>query len=571
MNPKEYIKQLFAATPGLEYYDLSEGSNIYDLVISPLMEIFEDAVGKGDLASMVEQRTWSTLYDVPLVHLKKIASLNGIYVPAVTEASTLVTLYFSSPVDWDIAAGTSLSHGDVSYVTRDAIQITKGLLESHVDNRKLYYYPDMYVYNADGANVPQNSLGYIPGAPPELIFISHPPAVNGIKELTASEIIDRIKNRWMSISGSTPSGIKTIINAYFPSVDVEVVCPGDTRMLRDMVYNVVPGAVHPKVECNFAGKIRRNTVTNRSSAYFASVPEDAIGAGWIPDQEYEFTQGQYLATNEAMDSTVDLSTTNIMNETFTESSEKIGDTSKILASIDKRWIYVEEDGQYETGDSVTISDRTLLQPTQSGVVEAIESYVFNAVYNIDDGIATLTATIRSATPIVKGAKISVHYDGDVYAVYVDSCKITGNEYAIVLTEAIDGLEDAAAVSCAMKRVGLYNNLSLDIDASAGTVYLDIVNADGMYIGPGWIKSEHDMPIGTFVSENQIMVVNNELAMGANLNEREANIVKQVFLRYGLDVMIKRIMQCMDAKISFRGNMGTSTLSVPIAPIQGDIR
>lgn len=567
MNPKTYIESLFRATPGLELYDITPGTNIWDLVVAPLKQIFEDALGTGELASIEEMRAWETLYDVPLEYLKKLATIRGVHLRESNASSTLVTLYFSSPIDWDIPAGATLSSGESVFTVRDNVSITKGMLEARIDGRGLYYYPDLYVYSTAGDNLDENLLGYMTNAPAELMSIEHPAITNGIADETATTIIEKLKDKDRSITAASAYSIKALLSRYLPGVDITVVTHGSARMTRDMVYNMVPGAITPQQELTYLGKIRRNIVTNPNQAYFASVPVADISQALDDDPDKEFTQGQYLSISEAIDDTVILSTENILNETFTLSSEKIGETSALLAINDtyKRYLYVESDSKYEAGDAVNIADRIATYPTQNGVVEEIAAYTQSGgTYAIITRTITLVDDV--ADTVVAGMKINVIQGETGYLCYVES---VGTK-TIVLKDALGEIGDLTEVATDIgyNIVKLYNNLSI-IPAVYTNMYVDIVNAEGLYVGPGWIKSEHGMPVGTYINENQIVVINNELVMGSNVASKEINVIKQVFLRYGLSSLVSRIFECMDMGMDILPPMGQWT--EPNTPSNQEVR
>ena len=87
MNPREYINAKYAATPGLDKYDLRAGTNIYDLVVAPLETIFADAINKEELLSLAESKSWTSLMDIPLDELVIIAQQRGIE-PAIESKSS---------------------------------------------------------------------------------------------------------------------------------------------------------------------------------------------------------------------------------------------------------------------------------------------------------------------------------------------------------------------------------------------------------------------------------------------------------------------------------------------------
>lgn len=534
MNVREYIIRKFSATPGLENYDLSVGTNIYDLIIRPLGTIFEDALARSDVFTAAEMRAWASMPDLPMGELKNLAMVKGIEPAAKTESSTNITLYFSAPVDWVIPLDTTLSSASYTFYTREEIRITAAVLEANQDSvTKLYYYSNVYVYNITGDNVDANTLGYIADAPPELVKITHPAVTNGILDDTRASLVNKIKKRELAITGTNANSLIALANLYYPGMDAFVVTPGHALMQRDIVYNIAPGITSPVLETGFAGKIRRNNQYVNNQAYLASIPEAEIGFSYVPDELDEFTQGQYLAVVEGADSSVLFSTDNVLNETFTQSSEKIGNSSPLLAmpSTPTRYLYVEETDYFASGDGVNITDRTSDQPTQNGIIEEIASYTdAGASY---DGLGDITLTGTDLDEILQdGCKILITDDnGDEYAGYFASL----NAGVISLIEAPDGLA-AGIVDLEVKRIVLYSNLNVAITVFTN-MSVDVVNAEGLYIGPGWIKSEHNLPIGIFINENEACVIDGELVLGARFNGNQVNAVKQMFLRYGIGNMM----------------------------------
>ncbi|MDP3013648.1 MAG: hypothetical protein Q8M92_05355, partial [Candidatus Subteraquimicrobiales bacterium] len=164
MNAKAYIEQLYASIPGLELYDFSENSNITELVINPLKQIFEDALGTTEINTIEEMYTWGGLSNINLDSLKALAQKRGIMLSSKQESSTLLTLHFSSPVDWEIKDGTSFVSGSSAFMVRDATNITKRLMAGQIGDKGLYLYRNLYVYNAEGDNALENTIGFADGA-----------------------------------------------------------------------------------------------------------------------------------------------------------------------------------------------------------------------------------------------------------------------------------------------------------------------------------------------------------------------------------------------------------------------
>jgi hypothetical protein len=468
MNIREYIISKYRENPALAGYDLSEGTNIYDLVIAPLSFFFEDALGSGEIRLASEMREWDSLSELTLDEIKNIARMNYIEPAAKSESTTLITLHFTSPVEWTIPAGAKLSYGQAIFAVRDEVVITEKILLSNLDSVSgLYRYGGIYVTNEHGDSVPQNTLGYMDGAPAELVKITHPAATNGVVDDDKPTLINKMRRRALSITGGGVNSITALINALYPGVGVDVVAPGDERMRRDIVYNLVSGDSMPVMESNYRGKIRGTVTYNKSMAYMTTLTEDEMSAAFSPESAYEFAQGHYLAITDDVDSVATMSTGNILYERFTQSSEKIGNTSALTGTIaiGDRDISVANGSLYGPGDIIQIVDRTGATPTQGGVVESVNT----------------------------------------------------NELT------------------------LYNNLSIAVDYTTN-MFVDIVNAEGLYIGPGWIKSEHEMPIGTFINENEASVVGGELMLGMKFEGEAPNVMKQVFLRYGVRKMIENLVR-----------------------------
>jgi len=51
-----------------------------------------------------------------------------------------------------------------------------------------------------------------------------------------------------------------------------------------------------------------------------------------------------------------------------------------------------------------------------------------------------------------------------------------------------------------------------------------------------------MPIGTFINENEASVVGGELMLGMKFEGEAPNVMKQVFLRYGVRKMIENLVR-----------------------------
>jgi len=534
VNIREYVTQLYAATPGLENYDISEGTNIYDLIIEPLIGIFEEILQSEDIDVMRDMLAWDSMSDVPLETLKRYAMMIGVSVTEKQASSGILTLFFSEPIDLTIQEGTKFSYQGIEFATTEKHELTESILSAKIDGNRHYYYEGIYVVNQNGDNVISNVLGYMEGAPSQLIKITHPAIIDGIKEDTHATLIQKIRNKMLAATATGEAGMTDLIHTHYPDVDVTIIGPGDNKMERDLIYNMIPGTTKFKSEVTFNGKTRRNNVINASEAYFMVVNESDFDNAFIPDDIYEISQGRYLAITEEMDSVAIFNSGGIMTESFTQSSERIGLTSMLLSVVAAmtRYLTVEDKRLYSEGDLVNVSDRSGAQPTQNGVVEGVESVASDGEM-VD--ATTITVDNDMTGFILPGAKLYIEYEGDTYVAYVD----TITEDTITTTEEI-GIDAEEEVSITSYRVTLYNNLSLEVTAS-GDVYVDVLNAEGLYIGEGWIKSEHGMPIGTCISDNEIMVVDNELVMGMNVTGQEFNLIKHVFLKYGINQVVHKVL------------------------------
>lgn len=383
MNIKEYITSQYRKNPKLAGYDLSEGSNIHDLVIAPLAHFFESALGGEDVRLAKEMRGIDSLTELTLDELKNVAKSNMIEPSTKRASSTVVALYFTSPTEWYIPAGSQLSFESAIFKTREDVRISEKILAAGLDRASgLYVYSGIYVENDLGDNIPANVLGYMEGAPGELVKIEHPVVTNGVKDDDKESLISKIKNRKLSMIGGGVNGISALINAYYPGVDVKVVAPGDDMMRRDVVYNLVSGDAMPVMESSYRGKVRGVISNNKSMAYMTTHTEDELQGEFNPDNVYELSQGHYLSIAEAADSVATMSTGNILHEQFTQSSERIGSSvglSDPVAAGDMS-IEVGNGSLFEPGDMIHIVDRGGAIPIQSGVVESVGGEYGNTIF-----------------------------------------------------------------------------------------------------------------------------------------------------------------------------------------------
>jgi hypothetical protein len=135
-----------------------------------------------------------------------------------------------------------------------------------------------------------------------------------------------------------------------------------------------------------------------------------------------------------------------------------------------------------------------------------------------------------------GCKITINTDTR----YVSTITYISGKGITIINYTGAHIEEAT-VTLTADRVVLYNNLSINV-AVGSTVYLDIINAEGLYIGTGWIKSEHNMPIGSVISEREVMVVNNKLLFGYAGGGTRINYLKSVILRIGLSKFVSAVLR-----------------------------
>ena len=567
MNPADYIRKRYSETPGLSGYDLSQGSNIYDLVVRPLEMMFSDSIRQPDLYLIDEMNDFNKMPGLPIDVIRGVARRRGIEPSIASSSIAIISLHFSSPIDWVAKEGSTVSDGANYFTLEEEISISAKVLESmYSQETGLYIYPNIRMVCVDGARVAANSLGYMTDAPAELVKITHGAVSGGTVSDTAQGLVEKIRAKDMAHSASSASSIKTILSAYYPGVESVVVCPGDERMTRDMVYGFVPGVISPKLEETYAGKVRRNNQHVNSQAYLAIVPEAAIDSEFIVSDDAEATQGQYLSIIEGADSSLEFSTTDIMNEGFGQSSERIGNTSRLMATgvPPTRDIYVHDETKYEIGDYVNIGDRSSNQIVQSGVIESIE-------YEEMSDCTFLTAPPRFESPrdvfipVVEGATVLVtDNSGDTHRIKVDRVSMEGGYQYLFIDYLMPEVLSGDTVTIRASRLKLYNNIYRGYTITENT-YVDVVNSDGLYIGPGWVKSEHNMPIGVCISDNQAVVVRDELVMGTRFEGGEYNAVKQMFLRYGLSEVAQNIIDAISVNISFNDTSIEQPLVSTVTP------
>ncbi len=485
MNIKEFILDAVAEDPRLLDYDLSEGTNIYDLIVKPSQQILEN-IKIDELVTEINSLDLANYEELTTAQLRRIASNHLVRIADPVNTTGQIFLHFSEPIDWDIEQGTTLYSSETRFEISNSIALRKTDFIDRYASGSYVSYP-IAVSSETGVHIAENTLGRLHGAPATLLKITHEAMTNGVSEYTNQEMYSIIKQSLSSRQALSRNGIGLTLQQNFRNIGrVEIVGKGDPLMKRDLLYNTVINDGYVNKIADFSAKVRgRANAGCKSSAYtiFDTNPQTNSPGNW--GEEIELQQQQYERINENENKTITISTSDILSETFTQSSEVAGN-SKAITSITRN-------------TDATPPDTTLTIADTDGY-EVGQPLILHFYNSAGNALPLLNAIITSIEPnsvantILVTASIPVSYDG-----FINS-------------------------------------------------FCDIVYTEGLSIGNQWIGSEDGLSIGQKLMPEEIEVVGGELVLGGKNNGYVSNVMVGTITRTGVEKFVSAIKESITAEI-----------------------
>jgi len=468
MDIKEFILDLFAEDESLKHLDVTEGSNLYDLLVLPLKEILESKISKGIIdtsSSKLDLANYKTFSTEDFLRISRGQFLD---VPIPNRTKGFIKLHFSSPVDVAIPKGSTVYAGSVEFSISRDVNFRKSDLEK---SGILYVSPQVMIENENGVSVEANTIGSIDGSPEELIKVTHPAMVNGVKAMTAEEMFGFISNSINSRHFMSSGGTSNTIKTTFPAItEVVVVGPGDELMQRDILYNVA--GLNNKIEevSDFLGKVRGKISSNEASVYNSSIASALFVSQLSTElsslEGRELSQQEYISVLKQNDGIISINTDNILEEHFEMGSETGGTIQNISGSI--------------------LAGAT--------------------------SIALVSASGLSIGHIVKVVGFS-------------SENVAQPPFIGVIRD-ITG-----------ENIELFSPIPRAIGGGSAISYVEVLEAEGYYLGDGWVRGETGLNLGMVMSDQSIMTIDGRLVMGSQLNDLGGNLVLETVMKMGLDQFI----------------------------------
>lgn len=235
---KNYIQDKLAQSG----VDISDGSAIYDLLISPLNQINERF--KTENSSKINKFSRLDANSMTEDDVNFLGSHFLISRSTGTKATGTVKFYFSTRVSVNILKDAVVVAGTKRYI----------ILNTHIISKSALVFESPY-YTVDGIqiqalvegsdyNQPSNTTftyeGYIQATPVKILNTTA--ISNGVSNESNVDMLDRIQRSVFGTFLGAPESIKDFIKINSPTVeDVTVISGEHPLMLRDLVYDITDG------------------------------------------------------------------------------------------------------------------------------------------------------------------------------------------------------------------------------------------------------------------------------------------------------------------------------------------
>lgn len=527
MNVLEYLRKLFRNDPDLSQYDISEGSNYYDLVYKTLETIINSSLMR-DVAG------WGDIYDINKIDkltyedIAHIAAQYGIPAPWSNYSHGNVRLIFNTPITVELPVGTAFSSNAGTFATMNYEVILSRYLESNTKTSDgKYQSQPITVYNPGGQSAKANTLGLISLSILELARVENDEINNGTagsgKEVLASMIRAAVRG----IATGTEESVGALMRHLCPDVTaVEVVTADDEFMTRDLMVNAYVYGAPATNQQSFHNKVYGNNVTNKNIAYY--------GAIYAPDPpdidalygKTELSQYQYINLGNEDSAPLAVNTDNIFVDSFA-SYNNFGATCALDYGLTNGDNFFYAHGAYwiDPGSSVNLEGydtEDALHKTQVIIRDVVARvYDLVSIAVALDGITYTVTMASNAEDIMDklrpGQTVELNwvrllgreeFDVTVTIETVDTgaLSFTFTSADPVLTGTCAATHPGVAMWNEYQIVGMFN---LELTAVTASMPDDI----STQIGGGWIVSEHGYPVGMKVSDKEVYVENEVLVMG----------------------------------------------------------
>jgi hypothetical protein len=386
MDIKGIIEQIFREDAALSHLDVSEGTNLHDLVVLPLVYLIENKLSGGVFDAEANKLDLGNIDSLTKEDVERIGKNQFVDIVRDSISRGEVRLYLTSPEAIEISSGTRFYAGKVEFISSYDVGINAS---DYGREGILYVSPPIMVENSGGEAIAENALGSMDSPPDTLVEIKHLAITNGMAPVTASQLYSAIKGSIIAKLYLNGYSISRLIHEkYKNAIRVEVAGAGDAEMTRDIVYNYVSPNNIINAISDFSGKIRGYIETdsihvynsNKAFRLYATEGELSAISG---DAGIELTQKQYLSILEENTGYITITTKSILEEGFEQSSEMGGELAYITATA------------IAADTTLTVDDITGLE---AGQVIKIISYdsdgnksgiVVNVIKSIDQSTTTV--------------------------------------------------------------------------------------------------------------------------------------------------------------------------------------
>lgn len=559
MTILEYLRKLFRNDPELQQYDISEGSNYYDLVYRTLEIVLNESIMRDVIG-------WGDIYDVNRLDMltyediAHIAAQYGLPAPWTNYSYGDVRLIFNTPVNVEMPIGTIFSNNTAVFATSSDEVILARYLEANTKTSDgKYQSQPITVYSPNGQTAKANSLGNINMTITELARIENDEIKNGSNEASKEVLASMIRSTMRGIAAGTEESVSALMRVLCPAVNaVEVVTGSDEFMTRDLMVNSYIYGAPAVNEQSFHNKVYGNNATNKNIAYYGTMydsePPDI-------DSLYgktELSQYQYINLGNEDAAPLTITTDNQFVDTFA-SYNNFGATGRLDYGITNGDTFFYAHGAYwiEPGASVNLEgydEEDVLHKTQVIIRDVVpRNYDIISILSaggdyyevtLGTGASDIMTKLRPGQIIeLNWVRIVGENEYDLEVV-VDSVDTGANSFIFSsLDPVVTGMCEAAYPGKAMwHEYQIVGILNLELDAVTVSMPDDI----STQIGGGWIISEHGYPVGMKISDNEIYVENETLVMGGDTGSIQ-DPLRDVVMKGGLGRFIASVLRSMSVK------------------------
>jgi len=450
MDIKNYLTQLFNEDVSLQHLDVTEGTNLYDLLIVPLSYLIETKLSQDILDDSSSTLDLANYEDFTVEELLRIAGNHFIDIAKGGTTRGQVYLYLTSPETIAITKDTQLYSGKVIFRTANAVSFNS---TDYVRYGTLYASPPIDIYNQAGASIEENTIGSMDSPPSTLAKFKHAAMKNGVTAKTVSELYSIIRGSLISKVYLNHASIYRLIKEKFPQVGrITVIGAGDDEMERDILYNVAAPNDQISLYSDFSGKIRgyqtiEGTLevynSNRAFKVFLS----DLGAALDEDSGIELTQQEYLNILDINNGEDTITTSSILEESYEQSSEVGGTVQTIVSNVgdvETKTITLGSVTGLSIGQEVKIISYDALGATQRPVINIIKS-INSLVVELYNKIGITFNFETTPTPYIEVLESAGYSLGNGWMKGEDglalSRTLTAKEVMVINNELVMGTPD----------------------------------------------------------------------------------------------------------------------------------